>query len=139
MPEATVPQNKEMNMRPTLLVLVVLALLLALLAPAPPAAADIVILTKEIPVFEKLTVADASTPITASTLSPSGKSPRKTCMLTLETAEIRWRVDGAAPDATTGHIMAVGGVLTITGANSLSRFRAIRTTGSSGVLSITCW
>lgn len=55
----------------------------------------------------------------------------------LETAQIRFRVDGHAPSTTVGTLLEVGETLEIVGYADLERFRAIRTGGSSGTLQVT--
>lgn len=111
--------------------LIVLALFLALALPAAAQAPTAS--------FEKLTVAATSVPISAATLAPTGKPERVLCVLTLETGQVRYRVDGTDPDASTGHVMDIGGTLTVSSKYNLTRFRAIRTGSTSGVLSISCW
>lgn len=110
-----------------------LAILLALVVSLTSSA------LADVATWEKLTVAGTAVGLSSTTITPSGRPDRKACILTLETAQIRWRVDGTSPDATTGHIMDPGGAITVRGQADLSRFRAIRTGGSSGVLSVTCW
>jgi hypothetical protein len=58
-------------------------------------------------------------------------------LLTLETAEIRWWIDGTDPTATEGHPLEAGQNLTLEGYKNLSQFRAIRTGATSGVLKVT--
>lgn len=89
--------------------------------------------------WEKVTVAATAIGLSAGTISPSGRPVRKACLLTLETAQVRWRVDGTNPDASTGHLMDPGGAVTIRGGTDLTAFRAIRVGGTSGVLSASCW
>ena len=88
--------------------------------------------------FESVTVADSSIGLNM----PNGA---KGALLTLETAQIRWRADGTAPTSAVGHLMEVGDTLNFTSwevpsANWKSVLRAIRfirTTATSGVLRVT--
>ena len=89
--------------------------------------------------FEALTVADASTRITATVIRPSGRPPQIECLGRLETAQIRYRYDGTAPTSTVGSLWEVGEEKVISGAAYLEAFRAIRTGGTSGTLVLHCY
>lgn len=52
---------------------------------------------------------------------------------TLETAQIRFRLDGTDPTSSEGHLLEPGQSLTIE-YNDVVNFRSIRTGGTSGVL-----
>jgi hypothetical protein len=52
--------------------------------------------------FEKLTVGATVTRLTTAVMIPQGHAPRL-AIVTLE-GDVRYRVDGAVPDATTGHL-----------------------------------
>lgn len=86
--------------------------------------------------FETITVAGTAVGFTAATLSPGAGEGAETALLTLESGQIRWRADGTAPTATVGHVMDPGDVLTLSGGQTLQLFRAIRTGGVSGSLSV---
>lgn len=76
---------------------------------------------------------------TATTLTVNGQQAR-ICSGVLETAAIRYRIDGAAaPSATDGRPVVVGELVSISGFTALTRFRGIRTTGTSGVIRFTCF
>jgi len=54
---------------------------------------------------------------------------------TLETAQIRFTLDGAtAPTAAVGHILEVGQTLTLDNTYKIKNFRGFRTTSTSGAL-----
>jgi len=62
----------------------------------------------------------------------------KSAFLTLETAQIRFRIDGQAdPTSTDGHIMDPGDSLILRSPNDIRNFRAIRTGATDGVLRVT--
>lgn len=83
--------------------------------------------------YEAITV--AATAIGLDTAKYSGADR---AVMTLETGQIRFRYDGAAnPTSTTGHILDTGVSLTLDGAASMQRFMAIRTTVTSGTLTVT--
>jgi len=87
--------------------------------------------------FEKITVSDTAVGLTASKLSPSGKSQPLAALITVETAACRIRVDGTDPTADVGHLLSSGDSIVIHGADNLGRFRAIRSTGTDSDLFIT--
>lgn len=91
--------------------------------------------------FEQVTVANASIGLTASKISPAatggaaGSIQPTTASCRLETAEIRYTLDGTTtPTTTVGTQLETNDSLTITGHDLMANFRAIRTTGTSGVL-----
>lgn len=57
--------------------------------------------------------------------------------MTLETAQIRFRMDGTNPSATEGHLVEVGDPIVLNSAAQIAAFKAIRTGGTSGVLKAT--
>jgi hypothetical protein len=57
----------------------------------------------------------------------------------VETADIRIRTDGTAPTSAVGALAQVGAVVEIAGADSIRQFSAIRTSGTSGGLGLTCY
>jgi hypothetical protein len=124
--------KEKKNMRPLILLALVVGLLFCM-APASNAADDAPA------IFETVTVGATAIGISDSVLHPTGQPERKFCVLTLATADIRWRPDGTDPSSTVGHVMKADGTLTISGIRNLTRWRAIRTGGSSGVLSVSCW
>jgi len=84
--------------------------------------------------YESITVATASIGLTAANLIADGIVRPKRAYCTLETAQIRFRVDGSAPTTSEGHIMDIGGRLILETHEELKNFRAIRTGATSGVL-----
>lgn len=55
---------------------------------------------------------------------------------TLEVASVRFRTDGGDPTPTEGHLLEIGDVLPLEGEGTLSRFRAIATGGTDGILKV---
>lgn len=85
--------------------------------------------------FEAVPVANAAIGLTAANLTASGGHPQANwAECRLETAEIRYTVDGTTPTSTVGTLLEVGDVVQITGNDNLLRFLAIRTGASSGQL-----
>jgi hypothetical protein len=56
---------------------------------------------------------------------------------TLETAQVRYRIDGSDPTSSEGHVLNAGDSLVLTGYGNIAAFRAIRTGSTSGVLKVT--
>ena len=54
----------------------------------------------------------------------------------LETAQIRWTVDGTAPTTTVGTLLEIGETIEFETRAELTWFKAIRTGGSSGTLQV---
>ncbi len=75
----------------------------------------------------------------AGKFSTTNRSPADYVLMTLETGQIRYTMDGTAPNATTiGHILDVGQPLILTHGD-IQNFKAIRTGSNSGTLIITSW
>ena len=54
----------------------------------------------------------------------------------LETAQIRFTLDGTAPTTTVGTLLEIGEILDLHGQDELNGFKAIRTGGTSGTLQV---
>lgn len=89
--------------------------------------------------FEALTVANTSVGFTAANINnTTGAHPSATqSACRLETAEIRYTVDGTTPTTTVGVLLEIGDQLVLNGNDTLNNFRAIRTGATSGVLDCT--
>lgn len=86
--------------------------------------------------FEQITVAATSIGFTTSRIDNQNGHPQATiAVCRLETAEVRYRMDGVAPTSTVGTLLEIGDYLTLQGPDLLQSFRAIRTGGTSGTLS----
>lgn len=92
--------------------------------------------------FAQLTVDNTSggVKIAALTLDPSGMPQMQHCMMRLETAEIRFTVDGAtAPTTTVGTPVEPLEIIQIDSHVELQAWRGIRTGSSSGTFDLSCW
>lgn len=88
--------------------------------------------------FEQITVAGTAGGVTAATVTSGNGHPQaNTATCRLETAEIRYRIDGTAPTASVGTLLEIGDVLVLQGLDVILRFSAIRTTSTSAVLDCT--
>lgn len=82
--------------------------------------------------YEAITVAATAIGLTAANVTLCDSEGW--AVLTLNTAQIRFNTDGSTPTASVGYPMEAGQSLTIRGLADLTRFLAIRTTGTSGTL-----
>ena len=96
--------------------------------------------------FSQVRVIDYATlSVTDTAAGLSGASPAITAnvtqaIITLETAQVRWRADGTAPTSSEGHLLEIADTLAFTGANwqhMLNTIQFIRTGSTSGALKIT--
>ncbi len=91
--------------------------------------------------YESITVADTAIGITAGYLPSSviGCQYWKNIdlMCTLETAQVRFRLDGTSPTTSEGHILNAGDILYVKSCMEIYYFKAIRTGSTSGVLKCT--
>ena len=83
-----------------------------------------------LPAYESVTVTDTAIGFSQSIWAGNYC---QTVTVTLETAPIRFRIDGTDPISTEGHLMQPGQSATVKGA-AITKFKAIRTGGTSGVL-----
>ena len=109
--------------RRTSALLMALLLLTVPLTSAPPP-----------PTFEALTVTD-----TAGGFTESIYKGQSNCLMRNAVAEIRYRADGTAASATVGQLMQIGDVRAWSDTRQLALFSAIRTGGTSGILTIECY
>ena len=93
--------------------------------------------------YESVTVTDSATALTASKYKDSGSVSTNAqrgaarAVITVETAQLRYRYDGTAPTSTEGHILNINDVLVLVGPDALANFQGIRTGGTSAVLKVT--
>ncbi len=81
--------------------------------------------------FESVTV-DATAGGVALTTATIAQM--ESALITAETAQVRFTLNGTAPTATAGHILEVGDVLEIDSSEAMGLVRFIRTGGTSGTL-----
>lgn len=83
--------------------------------------------------FEELTVAAAAVPLTAAKLAVAGKPKGVRVFCTIAGADIRYRLDGAAPTASNGHIVYDQGTLEVEGIENLQNLKMIAVSGTAKV------
>lgn len=62
---------------------------------------------------------------------------RRYAHITVETAQIRFRISGSAPTSSAGHLLNPGDSVQLDSAEDIASFRAIRTTSTSGAIEVT--
>ncbi len=87
--------------------------------------------------FESVTVSDTAGGLTAATYNPAANGRAQRAYITVETAQIRYRLDGTDPTASVGHILEVGDILIIDGNANIANANFIRTGGTSGTIRVT--
>lgn len=85
--------------------------------------------------FEQITVAVTAIGLTASKIESTPK-PKKV-IITCETAQFRYRIDGSDPTASVGHIVNPMDSLVLEGYSQLNNFKAIRVGGTSATVFVT--
>ena len=80
--------------------------------------------------FETLTIEGTGLGFTAATIAGLSHA-----VVTVETAPVRFRLDGTAPTASVGHLLNIGDVLEFDSPEQLAGVLFIRTTGTSATLS----
>lgn len=92
--------------------------------------------------FEQVTVGAAAVGLTASQIKPaSGIFNGKhafSVTISVETDQVRFRVDGTDPTSTVGDLLNSGDRLTINGTKNIQNFKAIRVT-TNAQLNVTYW
>ena len=84
--------------------------------------------------FETLTVSSTALPVTESKRVPGANIGRcRYLFCTVETDQVRYRLDGGAPTATVGHLVSVGQNIEVHGEENVQNFRIIRVTADATV------
>ena len=85
--------------------------------------------------YEAITVADVVIGLTAATYTQTGYAVQ--AFITLESAQIRWRIDGGDPTASVGHLLEIGQNLMLGSPDAVKNFKAIRTGSASSAIKVT--
>ena len=80
--------------------------------------------------FEQITVGASAIGLTAASIG-------KAAFITIENADIRYRIDGTNPTATVGHLVGNGGSIYLAEVKSLANFKMIRTGDTSATAFVT--
>lgn len=86
---------------------------------------------------ETITVSSSAIGISADVKSPSGQANPTRCLLTLETASIRYWLDGTDPTSTVGHLLTAGQILILDRVEEIYNFKSIAVSGDA-TLRVSC-
>lgn len=86
--------------------------------------------------YEAVTVAAAAVGFTTTYLDHATYGHCRAVFCTLETAQIRFRLDGTDPTSSEGHLLEAGQTLTLENPGDIKNFSAIRTGANSGTLRV---
>lgn len=82
--------------------------------------------------YESITInIAAAVALTAANYASTYSDPPPSALITVETAQIRFRTDGSAPTSTVGHVAEIGDRIQISGLRDLKNFQAISTHATS--------
>ena len=82
---------------------------------------------------ESITVSDEAIGFTGATIN-DGRDKPYAAVFVVETAEIRFTIDGSTPTASTGILAEIGDVVDIIGEHDVEKFQAIRTGSIDAVI-----
>lgn len=82
--------------------------------------------------YEAISVTATAVGLTAAKAQRANRA-----FITAETAQMRFRYDGTAPESSEGHLLEIGDSLIIEGTQNLENFKAIKTGATSGALKVT--
>ena len=85
--------------------------------------------------YEALTISTVAVALTSLNLVLAHGE----CSGRLETADVRFRLDGTDPTAAEGQLLLANEIITIKGLSNLQRIRFIRDAGVDATLRITCY
>ena len=83
---------------------------------------------------ESITVSNTAIGFTSATISPEVRTKPIKAVFTVETAAIRFTVDGSTPTSTVGFLAQIGDIVTINGEHDIKKFRAIRTDSTDATI-----
>lgn len=86
--------------------------------------------------FETVTVGATAKALTEGTYVDSNNAYAKKALMTIESAQLRWRADGTNPTSTVGHVLNPGDTLTLVGSTNIRNFRAIKVGTNSAKISV---
>jgi len=86
--------------------------------------------------FESLSVTDSAVGFDTNKID-DGTELAKRVIISVDTAQIRWTMDGTTPTTTVGHLANRFDIIVITGTFNIKNFKAIRTGATSATLDTT--
>lgn len=86
--------------------------------------------------FEQIAVSTTAVPFTSSVYAPTGQPPAVMAIVTVETANMRFRDDGVAPTGNVGVRVLVGAVVNVCGTSVIRNNRWIRQQATDGTIDV---
>lgn len=83
---------------------------------------------------EKITVSNSAVSLTTATYTTDGEKAKR-AIITVESAQLRYRYDGTAPTSSVGHLLNPFDVITILGSDNITNFKAIRAGSTDAAIS----
>ena len=83
---------------------------------------------------ESITVSNTAIGFTSATIIPEKRTKPIQAVFIVETAQIRFTVDGTTPTTTVGFLAEIGDIVTINGEGDIKNFKAIRTGSTDAVI-----
>lgn len=87
--------------------------------------------------FDDHTVSSTALALTSLDFAAGVVAAADEALITVETQSVRYRLDGTAPTASVGHLVAAAGSITVTGNTNVKNFKIIRATGSDATVMVT--
>ena len=84
-----------------------------------------------------VTVAGFSQAKIMPTTGPYARMAARAALVSSESGDIRFRIDGGLPTISSGHYFTNGDTLVLTGTQAIQQFRGIRCGDTNGVLRVT--
>lgn len=97
------------------------------------------VVTAQTRTYERIVIADTAVGLAATTLEPAGQAPVTRCEGRLEDAQVRvLDVRARAVGATTGRLLDIGDVVTLSTPSDAASVRFVKTGSTTGTLSVEC-
>jgi len=91
--------------------------------------------------YEELTAGASVAGFSADKINPEtgpyARMSARAVLVSSENGDIRFRIDGGEPSASSGHYLTSGDALVLTGTQAIQQFRAIRSGETDAVLLVT--
>ena len=91
--------------------------------------------------YEEMTVGVSAVGLSNTKITPTtgpyARLSARAALVSSENGDIRFRIDGGLPSASSGHYLTSGDTLVLTGTQAIQQFRAIRSGDTDGVLRVT--
>ena len=91
--------------------------------------------------YEEVTAGASAVGLSEEKINPtSGTYARmsaRAALVSSENGDLRFRIDGGLPGASSGHYLTSGDTLVLTGTQAIQQFRAIRSADINAVLQVT--